>query len=62
VTENSVPIEGMVATEEGHPFSGDTISGTVKQTYTGTCGSSGHGHGGGKKVNKGSFTGTITIS
>jgi hypothetical protein len=62
VTENSVPIGGMVATEEGHPFSGDTISGTVKQTYTGTCGSSGHGHGGGKKVNKGSFTGTITIS
>jgi hypothetical protein len=61
VTENSVAIEGTVATQEGHPFSGDTISGTVKQTYGG-CGSSGHGKGGGKKVNKGTFTGSITIS
>jgi hypothetical protein len=62
VTENEVAIEGTVATEEGHPFSGDTISGMVKETYAGTCGSSGHGKGGGKKANKGTFSGTITIS
>ena len=62
VTENSVAIEGTVAMGT-FPFSEDKISGMVKQTYGGTCGSSGgHGHGGGKKVNKGTFTGSITIS
>lgn len=61
LTEMPVAIEGTVATEPGHPFSEDKITGKVTQKY-GTCGSSGHGKGGGKKANKGTFTGTITIS
>jgi hypothetical protein len=66
LTEMSVALGGTIETETPEtgpiPFSGDTISGTVTQKYNGTCGSSGHGKGGGKKVNKGSLTGTITVS
>lgn len=43
------------------PFSEDTVTGEVTQKYGATCGSSG-GHGKGKKDNKETFTGTITIS
>ncbi len=59
LTEMSVPLEGTF--EAGtFPFSEDTTSGTVKQTYSGSCVSSGHKKA--KKVNKGTFSGTITIS
>jgi hypothetical protein len=61
LTEMPVAIEGTVATEPGHPFSEDKITGMVTQKY-GSCGSSGHGKGGGKKANKGEFSGSITIS
>jgi hypothetical protein len=61
LTEMPVAIEGTVATEAGHPFSEDKITGMVTQKY-GSCGSSGHGKGGGKKANKGMFSGSITIS
>jgi hypothetical protein len=39
---------------ERGPFEGGTISGTMTQKYSGTCG--------GKKVKKGTFSGTFTIS
>jgi len=64
----SIPLTEMTVALEGtmnmgtFPFSEDKITGSVTQKYSGTCGSSGHGKGGGKKVNKGKFTGTITIS
>jgi hypothetical protein len=59
LSESPVSLGGTI--EKGSfPFSEDTISGSVNQTYNGTCGSSGHGKG--KKVNKGSFSGSITIS
>jgi hypothetical protein len=64
ITEMAAGLEGSVAIGE-FPFSEDKISGSVTETYGGgaTCGSSGgHGHGGGKKVNKGTFAGSITIS
>jgi hypothetical protein len=60
ITEMTESISGSVAKGE-FPFSEDTITGTVTEKYSGTCGSSGKGKGG-KKVNKGSFTGTITIT
>jgi hypothetical protein len=62
LTEESVALGGTIATGS-FPFSEDTISGTVKQSYIGgeTCGVS-SGHKKAKKVNKGSFTGSITIS
>ncbi len=59
LTEMSVPLEGTFAMGT-FPFSEDTISGTVKQTYSGSCVSSGHKKA--KKVNKGTFSGSITIS
>jgi hypothetical protein len=49
-------LTGSVATG-AFPFSEDTITGSVKETYHGSCG----GYKA-KKVNKGSFTGTITIA
>jgi hypothetical protein len=64
----NVPITEMAASLEGSvnmgtfPFSEDKITGSVTEKYSGTCGSSGKGHGGGKKVNKGTFSGTITVS
>jgi hypothetical protein len=64
----NVPITEMPASLAGSinmgtfPFSEDTITGSVTEKYSGTCGSSGKGHGGGKKVNKGTFSGTITVS
>ena len=61
LTEEPVTLGGTFSMSSS-PFSEDTISGTAQQTYSGTCGSSGHGKGMGKKVNKGSFKGTITIS
>jgi hypothetical protein len=62
ITELSAVLGGTVATGT-FPFSEDTITGTVKETYTGgsSCGVS-SGHKKAKKVNKGSFSGTITIS
>jgi hypothetical protein len=62
ITEMSASLSGSVAMGT-FPFSEDTISGTVKQTYTGgsTCGMA-SGHKKAKKVNKGTFTGSITIS
>jgi hypothetical protein len=64
LTEMPVAISGSVNAEPSTaPFAGDTVSGEVTQKYGATCGSSGgHGKGGGKKDNKGSFSGTITIS
>jgi hypothetical protein len=65
LTEMPVAITGSVNAEPlTAPFAGDTVTGEVTQKYGATCGSSGgHGHGGGgKKDNKGTFTGTITIS
>jgi hypothetical protein len=59
LTESPVSLGGTVATGT-FPFSEDTISGSATQKYNGTCGSSGHGKG--KKVNKGTFSGSITIS
>jgi hypothetical protein len=60
LTESPVSLGGKIATGS-FPFSEDTISGSVTQKYTGTCGTGG-GHGKGKKVNKGSLSGSITIS
>ncbi|HEV2982532.1 MAG TPA: hypothetical protein VGX51_13980, partial [Solirubrobacteraceae bacterium] len=51
LTESPVSLGGKIATGS-FPFSEDTISGSVTQKYTGTCGTGG-GHGKGKKVNKG---------
>ena len=62
ITEVSALLSGTM--EMGtFPFSEDTITGTVKETYTGgsSCGVS-SGHKKAKKVNKGQFSGTITIS
>jgi hypothetical protein len=61
LTETSVALGGTFDTGT-FPFSGDKISGSATQKYSGSCGGSGHGKGGGKKVNKGTFTGSITIS
>jgi hypothetical protein len=62
LTEAPVNLGGTVAAGT-FPFSEDTISGTVTQTYSGgdTCGVS-VGHKKAKKVKKGTFTGLITIS
>jgi hypothetical protein len=45
------PLSGGI---ERGPFEGGTISGSITQKYNGTCG--------GKKVNKGTFSGTFAIS
>jgi hypothetical protein len=61
ITEMSASLSGSVAMGT-FPFSEDKISGTVSEKYNGTCGSSsGHGHGG-KKLNKGTFSGSIEIT
>jgi hypothetical protein len=61
ITEMETSLSGSV-NMGSFPFSEDTITGSVTEKYSGTCGSSsGKGHGG-KKVNKGQFSGTITIS
>src|ERR1700732_5077585 len=61
LTEAPVALGGTIAMG-AFPFSEDTISGTATQTYTGgsKCGMS-SGHKKAKKVNKGSFSGSITI-
>lgn len=59
-----VPGASFGGTLESGLLSGSTLAGTVSQTYTGgaTCGV-GNGKKKGKKVDKGSFTGsTVTIS
>jgi hypothetical protein len=64
LTEKPVAISGSVNAEPTTaPFAGDTVTGEVTQTYTGgeTCGVT-TGHKKAKKVNKGTFSGTITIS
>jgi hypothetical protein len=62
LTEMPVAISGSVNAEPSTaPFAGDTVTGEVTQKYGATCGTT-SGHGKGKKDNKGSFTGTITIS
>lgn len=60
VTELPTSISGLI--EEG-PFTGESISGTVTQAYTGgpTCGVA-EGKKKAKKVNKGTFSGSLTIS
>jgi hypothetical protein len=62
ITEMSASLSGSVNAGT-FPFGEDKISGTVKQTYTGgsTCGAT-SGHKKAKKVNKGTFTGTIEIT
>jgi hypothetical protein len=54
------PISGSL---ESGPFSGETISGSVSQTYTGgpTCGVA-EGKKKAKKVKKGTLTGSLAIS
>jgi hypothetical protein len=62
----NVPITELPATLEGSvnagmfPFSEDKITGAVKETYSGSCVAEGKKKA--KKVKKGTFTGTITIS
>jgi hypothetical protein len=61
ITEMPASLEGSVAMGT-FPFSEDTITGSVTEKYAGSCGSSGHGHGGGgAKIKKGTFEGTISI-
>jgi hypothetical protein len=62
LTEAPVSLGGTIAMG-AFPFSEDTISGTATQKYAGgsSCGVS-SGHKKPKKVNKGTFTGSIAIS
>jgi hypothetical protein len=60
ITEMPTSLSGSVNMGT-FPFSEDKITGSVTEKYSGTCGTSGKGKGG-KKVNKGTFSGTITIS
>jgi hypothetical protein len=61
ITELPTTVSGLV--EKG-PFEGDTIGGSVTQSYTGgpTCGIAPEGKKKAKKVNKGTLSGTLTIS
>jgi hypothetical protein len=61
VIEGPTAISGLV--EEGGLFGGEAISGSVTESYTGsaTCGVA-EGKHKAKKVNKGTFSGTLTIS
>jgi hypothetical protein len=57
ITEMNVSLSGAMSTEFPEAaFQGDTITGSVTEKYSGTCGASRHGK------TKGTFTGTITIS
>jgi hypothetical protein len=61
VSELPTTIGGLL--EEGGTFSGQTVSGSVQEAYEGgaTCGVA-EGKKKAKKVNKGTFTGSMTIS
>jgi hypothetical protein len=58
ITEMSVSLSGTINpnTPLPDPFQEDTITGSVTEKYSSTCGGSR------RKVTKGTFTGTITIS
>jgi hypothetical protein len=58
ITELPAGLEGSVAMGE-FPFGEDKITGSVKETYNGSCVAEGKKKP--KKVNKGTFTGSITI-
>lgn len=62
VREGSSPLSGTI-TSEGAFFE-DTIGGSITQAYTGgaTCGVVPEGKKKAKKVNKGTFTGTFSVS
>ncbi len=62
VREGSSPLSGTI-TSEG-PFFEDTVGGSITQAYTGgaTCGVVPEGKKKAKKVNKGTFTGTLSVS
>jgi hypothetical protein len=57
ITEMSVSLSGAMSTEFPEAaFQGDSITGSVTEKYSGTCGASRH------HKTKGTFAGTITIS
>jgi hypothetical protein len=64
LTEMPVAISGSVNAEPTTaPFAGDTVTGEVTQVYIGSEGCDiTSGHKKAKKVNKGTFSGSITIS
>ena len=63
IAEGTTALGGLIEEGEGIAFSGEAISGSATQAYTGgaTCGVA-EGKKKAKKVNKGSFTGSLTIS
>ncbi len=64
VNITEVPGALLSGTIASGPFSEDTISGAISQTYTGggTCGIPPEGKKKAKKVNKGTFSGTLSVS
>jgi hypothetical protein len=54
----AVPGVSISGTLSSEPFASSTISGTVSQSFAGTCGSGGKGKKKGKKVKDGTFTGS----